>query len=288
MRWTAIGHSEQKGYFTSLMERDALGHAYLLEGPEGVGKHMVARDLAAALLGGTIPPDASPDAVLLAPGVSETTGKPTDIPVETVREMKVWAYQRPLYGAAKVVIIDDADRLSDAAADTILKVLEEPPPYLYFLLVTALPGSVLPTIRSRCEAVPFRTLAPAEMTRALAHLNLDADDRALVSAVAAGRPGTAVRLVDDGELSSVARCIADFERALKTGTAERMLFAARQAEDDDVSRHVRWWVAWVHAKLPEHPGLAPVAHGLLELDSAVTEPKYNRRLALERFVLSLP
>jgi DNA polymerase III subunit delta' len=287
MQWTVIGHDGQKEYIDRLLSGSALAHAYLLAGPSGLGKRLFAEDVVRALHEGRLI-SRNPDHMVLMPGIHEDTGKPTDIPVEAVRDMKVWAYQKPLYGAVKTVIVDDADRLGDAAANTFLKVLEEPPAYVHFLLLTARPGDVLATIASRCQEMTFGLLSDAQMNTVLAGVRIDADDAQLLRAVASGRPGIAQTLLRDKRLPVVARRIAQLEQVLKSGIAERLVAAKTIAEDDALSDTVSWWLSWVHAQLGARPQLAPVAHGLLELSSAVSESKFNKRLALERFFLELP
>lgn len=289
MEWTVVGHTQQKEYFQRMMTGGSLAHAYLFHGPQGIGKRMLAGELAAELLAdGGVALHNNPDFILLQPGVSKETGKPTEIPVEAVRGMKSWAYQRPMYGACKVVLIDDAERMSDAAANTVLKVLEEPPAYLFFLLVSSRSGQLLETIASRCQDVAFRTLEDAEMKTVLASLKMDADDRRLVAAVAAGRPGTALQLVQEKKLPAVAKAIADLEKMLVSGMAERIVFAKKIADDDNALQIISWWFAWTHSQLSVRPQLASVATGLLDLYNAASETKYNRRLAIEKFLLELP
>ena len=286
MKWSVVGHDAQKELFGRLLKDGALSHAYLLHGPDGIGKRSLAVDVARVLLE-TPSLIQNPDALVLAPGVDEETGKQTDITVEAVRNMKAWAYQRPLYGTCKVVVIDDADRLGDAAANTLLKVLEEPPEYLYFFLVSALPGALLQTITSRCQEVGFTPVSSAQTTHALADLSLDGDDRELLASVTAGRPGAARALVDAGRVPEVARAIVTLERLLKSGLAERFVLASTLAKEEALPEMVAWWLAWLHTR-PEKPvHYASVAGGLLELSSAVSESKFNRRLALERFLLGL-
>jgi len=287
MQWTVIGHEDQKSYIGDLLTRGSFPHAHLFSGPSGIGKRMFADDIVRALHGGTADAAHNPDHILLSPGVHPDTGKPTDIAVEDVRAMKAWAYQKPLYGTVKTVIVDGADRLGDAAANTFLKVLEEPPAYMYFLLLTAHRGDVLQTIASRCSEVAFGPLPEDQMKKALAGVSVDADGRQLLHAVAAGRPGIALALLRGNRLPVVARAIAQLEQLLKSGTAERLVAAKAVTDDDAMQDTVSWWLSWVHAQLGTRPQLAAAAHGLLELSAAVSEPKFNRRLALERFLLEL-
>ena len=280
MRWSVIGHEDVKRYLERLVGTSRFGHAYLFAGPEGIGKRMVAEDV----VGSLIPDEDKLDIMRLVPE-RDADGRVHDIPIGAVRDMKRWIVLRPV--GFKVVIIDDADRLGGEAANTLLKVLEEPPVYAKFLLITGRPGAILPTIASRCERVDFRPLDVAQMKTVLAGLKLDADDRALLAAVAAGRPGMALRLAEDGELPAVARHIACLEKVLKSGITERLVYAKEVAEDERAPAIASWWLAWVHAQLPERPALAPVANGLQELVTVLAEPQYNRRLAVERFLLEV-
>ncbi len=284
MNWSVVGHEQQKHHIEQLLAQGTLSRALLLVGPEGVGKKTFAVDIASALLGGAVVAQ-SPDAMMLAPGVSKETGKPTDISAESIRDMKVWAYQRPLYGTAKVVLIDAADRLSDAAANTLLKVLEEPPEYLYFFLMSAFSGSLLPTIASRCQELRFAPIADAHMDEALAKLSLTPPQKKLLAVVAQGRPGLAYAYVQDKRLDEVARSLEQFKKILSMGVAERIALTKALVDDDALSDVVSWWLLWAHANLTGEPRLAGVARGLLELSCALQESKYNQRLALDRFML---
>lgn len=279
MHWSVAGHEGQKKLVERLIAAGALPHAYLLTGLSGIGKRMFADDVVRAL----IPPGYEPDAMVLAPE-RDKEGVEHDIPIEAVRDMKRWLMFRPV-GSYKAVIIDDADRLGGEAANTLLKVLEEPPAYAKFLLVSGRPGAVLPTISSRCERMEFRPLDDAEMKRILGSLALDGDDRDLLAIVAAGRPGVARRLVADTLIPTIARHIASLEKALAGGITERLVYAKEVAEDDAAPAIAGWWLSWVHAQLPKRPELAPIAHGLAELVGVLGESHYNRRLAVEAFLV---
>lgn len=289
MQWTVVGHERQKQYFERLITDGGFAHAYLFVGPQGIGKHALARELAGKLIGcAHASLEANPDFLSLMPGKSEETGKPTEIAVDDVRAMKQWAYVRPLYGARKIVLIDDAEYMSDAAANTFLKVLEEPPAYLHFILVSSRPGRLLSTIVSRCQDVAFQPLQESEMKTVLAALRLNARDAQLLAEIAAGRPGIALTLVREKKLSEVVKAIADLERMLACGVAERIVYAKTIADSDEALRIVSWWLAWAHASIESRPQLAPVAGGLLDLYEVLSEPKYNRRLAVEKFLIELP
>lgn len=83
--------------------------------------------------------------------------------VEQMRQIESEANFRPFEGKARVFIIDDADKLNDASANALLKTLEEPPPTSHLILITSRPAMLLPTIRSRCQAIRFSPLATTEI-----------------------------------------------------------------------------------------------------------------------------
>ena len=102
-----------------------------------------------------------PDVLILGPGDSGS------IKIEQVRDMVDRAAYRPFEGKRRVVIIDEADALVPAAQNALLKTLEEPPSLSVFILVTARPDVLLPTVRSRCPRLSFRPLSPNEIGDAL-------------------------------------------------------------------------------------------------------------------------
>jgi DNA polymerase-3 subunit delta' len=180
-------------------------HAYLLAGPEGSGKALGARAFAAGLLcrrGGC--GDCRDCRLALADQhpnqfVVEPEGR--DIHVDTIRD-EIWspAYRTAPEPGRKVFVIREADRLSPAAADTLLKVLEEPPADTVFLLLSARAHELPETIWSRCHAVVFSALSEPFVVAQLVAEGAD-DDRARLGArLAGGNIGRARRLAlgEDG------------------------------------------------------------------------------------------
>ena len=184
-------------------------HAWMLVGREGLGKAAFARAAAVELVAdpGTHQPpiENHPDILWLAqlPANDDEAKKRDDgrayatkrnISVDQVREMQRRLNPRPTLGSRRAVIIDPADVLEKGAANALLKSLEEPPQGTVFLLVVHQPGRLLPTIRSRCQVLRFRTLDAGEMGHALdIHApDLDTLTREAAIAVGAGSPGAAL------------------------------------------------------------------------------------------------
>jgi len=161
------------------------GHAYLLSGPPGTGKRRYAERFAAALLGsrlGRIESRAHPDLfVLEAEGGS--------ILMDHARELRRDLHMRPFEAKRRVYLILDAHLLRTESANALLKSLEEPPAYAVFLLVSDHAERMLPTIRSRVTAIPFRRLSTAQLT--------DHVGDPIAARAAMGDAGRAERLASD-------------------------------------------------------------------------------------------
>ena len=154
------------------LDRPGLPQTCLISGPVGSGRHTLARKLAAAMVCQkgeehgpcmTCPPckkvlsGIHPDVTVLT-GAGE--GKP--ISVDQVRTLRSDAYIRPNEGRRKVYLLERVDDMNASAQNAMLKLLEEGPSYAAFLLLCENPGSVLETIRSRCEKLPLTPVPPAE------------------------------------------------------------------------------------------------------------------------------
>ncbi|HLI59473.1 MAG TPA: hypothetical protein VKV21_07380 [Solirubrobacteraceae bacterium] len=158
-------------------------HAYLFHGPGGAGKRAAARALAAELLAESAanPENARlrvahgthPDLTWVTPsGAHEMLVSDIDEPVVAA------AAKTPFESRRRVFVIERVDEMGDEAANRMLKTLEEPPPFVHLVLLTERPGEVLPTIRSRCQAVRFEAPSEEQAVAAVGRLGVD-EQRAL-------------------------------------------------------------------------------------------------------------
>lgn len=163
----------------------------LLEGPRGIGKATLAFRLARALLtGGPLSADLATDGEgraahqvaagthpsvlhLTRPWDFEKKRFKTELTVDEVRRTVPFLGSTAAGDGWRVVIVDAVDDLNQSAANALLKSLEEPPRRTLFLLLAHVPGRVLPTVRSRTQAIRLRPLNDAEMAAALGALGLD-------------------------------------------------------------------------------------------------------------------
>ena len=161
------GQRHVKELFARALRDDAFSHAYLFTGPEGLGKTAFARELAVALVASCDGCGACPECERARRGVHpdlhvvEREGP--QILLEHVRPIIADLALRPFAASRRVWIIPEVEHLNDAAANKLLKSIEEPPAYVVFLLVTDRLERVIPTILSRCQLVEFHPLSDVEV-----------------------------------------------------------------------------------------------------------------------------
>jgi len=218
---TLLGHLGAEAAFHAAHRQNRLPHAWLLAGPEGIGKATFAFRAARWLLAGA--PEAGPGqgALHLDPlhpvfarvaasghsdlhtverGVNEKTGRPrVEIVVDDVRDAIAALRLTPAEGTWRVAVFDPAEALNRTAENALLKTLEEPRRNTLLLLVSHAPGRLLPTTRSRVRTLRFQPLAEAELKRVLREHLPEKQVESLVP-LADGSPGRALALAASGIL----------------------------------------------------------------------------------------
>lgn len=229
---TILGHEREVAAFYAAMRGHRAPHAWLLAGPEGVGKANLANLFARQLLSEAADPSISgvvaddhqtvrlcdahshPDLVVLerlpkdAKAVRDldrrdwpmTLERVRNISVDQVRGLRAACTLKPSLSGRRLVIVDSIDDMERGAANALLKTLEEPPEGTIFLLVTHAPGRLLLTIRSRCRVVRFSALSDDVMTAFLSSKlpNASSAEKAALMAQASGSPGKALALAGLG------------------------------------------------------------------------------------------
>lgn len=242
------GHADPRRYFANAIAGGRLSHAYLLVGPAGVGKARFATELAAALLCHRPAADAGAcdecrSCRTIATGnhahltlLEPATGKRLEI--DAVRGCLEEVALRG--GGRHVVRIRDAERMSPAASNALLKTLEEPPPGVVFFVVTAQPAQIQDTIHSRCQRVPFGALAEAEFERVLGREGRDPRVVPGLWAATRGSPGAAMALLDGiaacGGPDRLRQLLAGTGRERPESLVDYVPARAREAKRDRVRR----------------------------------------------------
>ena len=212
-----LGQTDAEATILESIRAGRMHHAWLISGPEGVGKATLAYRAARRLLAGQregdslaldpadpvfrrVAANAHADLLTIERVFNEKTRRmKTQIAVEDVRKITGFMGLTPAEGGWRVVVVDGAEELNQASANALLKVLEEPPPRAILLLVCAAPGRLLPTIRSRCRRLRLTPLADEEMGELLRQYlpNLTDDERGRLVTLAEGSPGRAIMLAAD-------------------------------------------------------------------------------------------
>ena len=205
-------------------------HAYLLAGPEGGGKALGARAFAAALLckDGGCGECRDCRLALADKHPNETIVEPEgrDIHVDTVRS-EVWhpAYRTAPEPGRKVFVIREADRLNPAAADVLLKILEEPPADSVIMLLSARPDELPETVLSRCHVVSFVPLSESFVVDALTSEGAEPQRAALAARLSGGNLGRARRLATDPDGLAFREVARDALELAQRGPADALAAA---------------------------------------------------------------
>lgn len=212
----------QWDYLSQRQQKNNLPHALLLTGPQGMGKFVFANLFVKQLLCLTpttaqiacgecrtcllFQAGSHPDFYTVQP---EAEGK--NIRVDQIRELIGQLNQTTIQGGYRIAVVNPADAMNAAAANALLKTLEEPGDKIVILLVTSRPNIIPATIRSRCQSVVF-PLPPSEVAKQWLKQELPAAaDHALLLALAEGAPLRAVALTQDEHLQQRQELLADLK-----------------------------------------------------------------------------
>jgi DNA polymerase-3 subunit delta' len=195
-----IGHSLQRDFLARSL-KNKRHHAFLLAGPEHLGKDTVARALIADELKRPVISwqdlAGHPDVRVLSREEGEK-----NIGIEAVRGFIDHFSSSSLWGGRKIGIILGAQDLSLEASNALLKTLEEPAGKALLVLVAHSLDRLPETVRSRCQVVRFLTVPPVQMVQGLVRRGLDTKSAGIFAALSAGRPGLAVAYAEDATLAA--------------------------------------------------------------------------------------
>ena len=211
-----IGHDEAKKQLQESYDSSRMHHAWLLVGPEGIGKATLAYHLAHMILSDgenrfgrfnaehqaarLIAVESHPDLFVLRRPVDEKTGlRKETISVDDARKLAPFLSLTSSYGKGRVAIIDEAHALNRNGQNAILKVIEEPPTGATIIVTATTIGTLLPTIRSRCRVLKMNALPSAQLEVVLSRLGIDIPPdigKTRLLKLAGGSVGKALRLIE--------------------------------------------------------------------------------------------
>ncbi len=262
--WHPLLPWQREALLAALAARAQFPHALLIHGPRGIGKHALALNLAQALLCESPTPNGvacgvcascryahagqHPDLmrVELAELSDEGEYEAVDtITVDRMRTLIDFVQLSSHRQRAKVAVIAPADRMNPAAANALLKTLEEPPPSTYLLLVAERPSRLPPTIVSRCRRLPAPRPSADEARSWLVKQGVADADLAL--AQAAGAPLAALPLADpdvQSERAAWLSALARPDRLPVIALAERVEHGGKDARKARLALAIDWLIAW--------------------------------------------
>jgi DNA polymerase III subunit delta' len=264
-----VGQKAAVEALRAILERTGGQGTTLIHGPEGVGRFLLARCAAAAILGGDpalVEAGTHPDLAVLAPNEEFDGAKGID----AARKALAVLSRRPLLGPRQVLIVRDLDRFHEDVHHFLLKTLEEPPAGAAVILVAEEPALLPPTVISRCRLVRAMPLSDAEAGAVLARAGVPRE----AAVDAEGAPGRGVRqaALAVGEDVSVLVDALSGRREDPLGDAERIVRRRKDEEAGDQRERLlevcRVAAARLRRKLPETEGaLRPVVEALRSLHS---------------------
>ncbi len=325
-----IGHERQQKLLHTHIERGALSHAYLFSGTAHIGKAVVAQAFMQSIAcvrrpSGVLASCGScPSCVSFVSGagadifavlsqetkdVSSTSSKKEreSIGIEEIRALKERVSQTSFAGGYKYFFIDDAAYMTREAANSILKILEEPLGNTIFVLVTRDASRVLPTIRSRVWEVKFWPVSPSLVASGLEVRGVSARKALSISNISQGLPGRAIAYTEmsEADIAHIQKAREDLEALFTPDHLQERLLAVAACEERDaytrllasmldVLGHdfgVRLWEASGPAVdkqlMADARRYADMVKNLLALETELPRLYANMRLAFESAMISM-
>lgn len=326
MNWNILGHNWAVNLLKGHVASDTVRHAYLITGPQGVGRRTLALRLAQAL-NCTQP---------IAPGepcgtcltcqqidrmqypdleVIQAEQRGGTLKIEQVRDLQRRISLAPYQGRYRVALLLFFEEANLNAANALLKTLEEPPGQVVIILTAESADLLLPTIVSRCEIIRLRPLPVDILGQGLQERwGVPVEQARLLASISAGRPGVAWQLYQNPtQIELRKQWMNDHQSLLESPLRERFRYAENVSKDKEATRNLllTWLLIWrdvllkasgTHTpilnldhqqeieQLSQNTGVAQ-SHAILtriEQTLVLLEKNINTRLALEVLMLDLP
>ena len=308
-----IGHQRILEFLKKSIKNKRMAHAYLFTGPAHLGKKTVALEFIKMLNGQEIEQAVHPDILIVEPEIIDKKGvkKELAISIDQARKIQHQMSLFPYQADYKIVLIDQAEKMTIEASNCLLKTLEEPTGQAILILITTDRQLLLPTIVSRCQMVKFLPVAKDEIEK-----DLDEKFRPLrpkfsqVLCLANGRPGLVIQYLENPALLQAQnKIISQLEKLIRADLNERYQYIERIAKDVPQARQiVNAWLFWFRDLLLLSVGcgnlviypetnrykdcyslakLKAIIQAIKKTDLLLANPSINARLALEVLMLEL-
>ena len=300
-----IGHKKNIDFLNKSVQRNKISHAYLFEGPERIGKKLVALEFAGAIqdyeeitLNPSLPKGeisgANPDLLII------NSEKGESINIAQIRELQSRLSLFPYSKKYKVAIIDNAETMTNEAANSLLKTLEEPSATTVIILVASSADKILPTIKSRCQTVKFLIPSREELENFLkSRQKSDQEIEQLIN-FSRRKTGIIIELLNNRELfEQQKKDFEKFSKVINSEIAEKMSYA-EEISKEDFSRIENvlnlWTVILRNSFLDCYSGnggsknlkqkIARVIKEIQKGKSLILKKKANAKLVLENLLIN--
>jgi DNA polymerase-3 subunit delta' len=287
-----LGHEKIISILEGLLKKNHIPHSFLFYGPDGVGKKTVAVEFARGILckdrkfGGCKNCNVCKewnilnflrDFLIVSPNENGS------ITIEDARKIGNFLSLTPAISDFKVVLIDEADRLTEEAQNSLLKTLEEPLERRIIIIVTSKPGKLYPTILSRLIHIRF-SLVPEKYFK-----EIPQDLKYFIS----GRPALALRYINDSEFSKKINVILKYAKEIiREDTASKILFAQNISNDPEaLNICINYWINFFHKVLYEAPEIKLKIFAAKNLKSILNsyflleDTNVQKRLVIENMLI---
>ncbi len=324
--WNLLGHEWAVDLLRGHLVNERIRHAYLITGPQGVGRRTLALRFAQAINCPQPPEPGIPCGVCRTCRLLNTMQHPDlsvvqaekiggNLKVDQIRELHRALALTPYEAQYRIALLLRFEEANPSAANALLKTLEEPPSQVVMILTAQDPEILLPTIVSRCEAIRLRPSSINQVTSGLQQaFDIPSQEARLLAHISGGRPGYALNhhhypeLIEDRQI-----CLTDLQTLLSAGRVERFAYAEKVAKDrNHLEQILQVWVSfWRDVMLTAAGASTPITnldmkaeiHALaqiLDLTQAQNLVSFheksqqrlqryvNARLTLEVLMLELP
>lgn len=203
------GQRFAKKYLSNSIKSNMISHAYMFEGPSGVGKNTMARELATTLL--------EMENLFNSPDYIEITPDGNSIKIAQIRKLQSDILVKP-YKSYKIYVIDEAQKMTVEAQNALLKTLEEPPKYAIIILITNNKESLLDTIKSRCEIIKFTPIPLVEVADYLTQTGVDKNRASLLANFSRGSMQKAIELSESEDFHIMRDDVQKYVETFLTGS----------------------------------------------------------------------
>ena len=299
--WQITGHETAVELLDNSLRNDRLSHAYLFVGPAQVGKMTLAINLAQALncenddrpCGACASCKRIMDLKHADVQVIDLGGK-TEVSIDQIRELERYASLKPFEGKSRVFIIDNADFMSSEAANCLLKTLEEPPPFVYMILLSTSEKAILSTILSRCQKLELRPIAISAIEHALTErYGAKPEDAHVLARLSSGCMGWAVNTsVNKDAVTLRKELIESLVNIAKADRLEKFSYSASMASKfsknrAEVQKLLSLWISWWRDLLLIKGNCREIITNIDHQETLFREEAYYDIIDIRNFIISL-